>query len=115
MHFLTLAEAHHNLSNFFEEKKALSDLLKIDEHNPLGLYYTGAMYITMHDINRAESCFLSALEYDPNLLDAKLGLASLYEINNKEKAKMMYLDILEDHPDCETARNALSELQISDY
>ena len=33
-YYLTLSEAHHYLGNFFEEKKALSDLLKIDPKNP---------------------------------------------------------------------------------
>ena len=37
-YLLLLSEAHHQLGHFFEEKKALTDLLKIDEKNPYGLY-----------------------------------------------------------------------------
>ena len=48
-YYIKLSEAHHNLGNFFEEKKALSDLLKINEKNPMGLYRSGLMYVAQHD------------------------------------------------------------------
>ena len=56
-YLLALSEAHHQLGNFFEEKKALSDLLKIDGKNPMGLYRYGLMYITQHDVKNAEEYF----------------------------------------------------------
>ena len=53
-YLLMLSEAHHQLGNFFEEKKALTDLLKYDDKNPEGLYRVGLMYTAQHDIKNAE-------------------------------------------------------------
>ena len=114
-YYLKLAEAHHQLGNFFEEKKALSDLLKIDPQNPLGLYRSGLMYISQHDTKNAEDYFNRALENDPNLIHAKYNLALLYENNNKEKAKELYMEILDADPSFEEAKNALADLASSEY
>ena len=114
-YYLKLAEAHHYLGNFFEEKKALSDLLKIDENNPQGLYRSGLMYMSQHVSKDAEECFKRALEYDPDLIDAKFNLALLYESNNKEKAKELYMEVLEQNPGYEDAKNALADMASSDY
>ena len=114
-YFLKLAEAHHYLGNFFEEKKALADLLKIDAHNPMGLYRSGLMYIAQHDSKNAEESFKEALEHDPNLLPAKYNLALIYENNNRERARELYMEILDQDPDFEEAKNALNDLASSDY
>ena len=89
-YYITLSEAHHYLGNFFEEKKALSDLLKIDDRNPMGLYRSGLMYVAQHDTKNAEEYFKKALQYDPNLIKAKYNLALLYESNNRDRAKELY-------------------------
>lgn len=114
-YFINLAEAHHNLGNFFEEKKALSDLLKIDDKNPMGLYRSGLMYIAQHDTKNAEDSFKKAIQYDPQLIHAKYNLALLYESNNRDKAKELYIEILEQDPSYEEAKNALADLSTSDY
>lgn len=114
-YFLKLSEAHHNLGNFFEEKKALSDLLKIDDKNPMGLYRSGLMYVTQHDTKNAEESFKKALQYDPDLIQAKYNLALIYESNNRDKAKELYIEVLEQDPGFEEAKNALSDLASSDY
>ncbi len=113
-YLIKLSEAHHQLGNFFEEKKALSDLLKLDPKNPMGLYRSGLMYISQHDTKNAEECFHQALAEDPNLLPAKFNLALIYEGNNREKAKELYREILEEDPTFVEARNALNELSSSD-
>ena len=110
-----MAEAHHYLGNFFEEKKALNDLLRIDEKNPMGLYRSGLMYVAQHDTKSAEECFKRALEYDPDLIQAKYNLALLYESNNRDKAKALYMEVLEADPTFEEARNALADLASSEY
>ena len=97
-YLLKLSEAHHELGNFFEEKKALSDLLKIDPQNAMGLYRSGLMYMTQHDTKNAEDCFIAALEQDPHLVKAKYNLALIYETNNREKAKDLYREVLEEDP-----------------
>ena len=114
-YFIKLSEAHHYLGNFFEEKKALSDLLKTDPNNPMGLYRSGLMYVAQHDTKNAEECFKNALENDPNLIQAKYNLALLYESNNRDKAKELYMQVLEQDPNYEEAKNALADLASSDY
>lgn len=112
---LLLSEAHHALNNFFEEKKALTDLLKIDEKNPYGLYRVGVMYAAQHDIKNAEEALKKAILYDPNLVQAKYNLALLYENNNRDRAKELYIEILEQDPTFEEAKNALADLSSSDF
>lgn len=114
-YFIKLSEAHHYLGNFFEEKKALSDLLKMDPNNPMGLYRSGLMYVAQHDTKNAEECFKNALENDPDLIQAKYNLALLYESNNRDKAKELYMQVLEQDPNYEEAKNALADLASSDY
>lgn len=114
-YFLGLSEAHHYLGNFFEEKKALSDLLKLDEKNPMGLYRSGLMYISQHDSKNAEDYFKKALQYDPNLIQAKYNLALIYENNNRDKAKELYIEVLEQDPSFEEAKQALADLATSDF
>ena len=114
-YLLLLSEAHHALNNFFEEKKALTDLLKIDEKNPYGLYRVGVMYATQHDIKNAEEALKKAVLYDPNLVQAKYNLALLYENNNRDRAKELYIEILEQDPTFEEAKNALADLSSSDF
>ena len=114
-YLLLLAEAHHQLGNFFEEKKALTDLLNFDDKNPTGLYRVGLMYASQHDIKKAEEAFKQALLYNPDLIEVKYNLALLYENNNKDKAKELYIEILEQDPSFEEAKNALNDMSTSEY
>ena len=114
-YYLKLSEAHYYLGNFFEEKKALNDLLKIDEKNPMGLYRTGLMYAKQGDTKSAEEAFKKALQYDPDLLHAKYNLALILENNNRDKAKELYIEVLEQDPTYIEAKNALADLSSSDY
>lgn len=114
-YYLKLSEAHYYLGNFFEEKKALSDLLKIDDKNPMGLYRTGLMYAKQGDTKNAEEYFKKALQYNSDLIPAKYNLALIYENNNRDKAKELFIEVLEQDPSHEEAKNALAELTSSDY
>lgn len=109
-YLLVLADAHHNLGNFFEEKKALTDLLKIDDKNSEGLYRVGLMYAAQHDIKNAEDAFKRAITYAPDMIPAKYNLALLYENNNRERAKELYMEILTQDPTFEEAKSALNDL-----
>ena len=111
---LLLADSHHRLGNFFEEKKALYDLLKNDEKSSEGLLRLGIMYATQHDMKNAEETFKKALEYNPEMVDAKYNLALIYETNNKDKSKELYMEILEEDPTHEEAKRALNELSVTD-
>lgn len=114
-YLLLLSQAHHQLGNFFEEKKALTDLLKLDDKNPNGLYRVGLMYAAQHDIKNAEEAFKKAFMYDPELIQAKYNLALLYENNNRDKAKELYMEVLEQDPAFEEAKRALADLSSSDF
>ena len=114
-YLLLLSEAHHQLGNFFEEKKALTDLLKFDDKNPSGLYRVGLMYAAQHDFKNAEEAFKKAIMYNPELIQAKYNLALLYENNNRDKAKELYMEVLEQDPSFEEAKRALADLSTSDF
>ncbi len=114
-YLLLLSEAHHELGNFFEEKKALTDLLKIDEKNPDGLYRLGLMYAAQHDIKNAEDAFKNAILYNPEHIYAKYNLALLYENNNRERAKELYMEVLAQDPGFTEAKNALNDLSTTDF
>ncbi len=114
-YLLLLSEAHRQLGNFFEQKKALTDLLRFDEKNPEGLYRVGLLYAAQHDIKNAEESFKKAIVYKPDLIQAKYNLALLYENNNRDRAKELYVEVLEQDPSFEEAKNALADLSTSDY
>lgn len=114
-YYLKLSEAHHILGHFFEEKKALSDLLKLDPKDAMGLYRSGLMYVSQHDTKNAEDYFKKALATNPELIEAKHSLALIYENNNKDKAKELYIEILEQDPTNKEIKDALANLASSDY
>lgn len=113
-YLLLLADAHHNVGNFFEEKKALSDLLNIDEKNAEGLLREGMIYFAQHDIKNAEETLKKAIMYAPDMIQAKYNLAMIYENNNKDKAKELYMEVLEQDPAHAEAKRALNELSTGD-
>ena len=90
-------------------------MLKIDAKNPMGLYRSGLMYIAQHDTKNAEEYFKKAIEHDPELTKAKYNLALIYESNNRDRAKELYIEVLEQDPSFEEAKNALLDLEASDY
>ena len=53
--------------------------------------------------------------YNPELIQAKFNLALLYENNNRDKAKELYMEILEQDPTFEEAKSALTDLSSSDF
>jgi Tfp pilus assembly protein PilF len=81
----------------------------------MGLYRSGLMYVTQHDTKNAEEYFKKALQYDPDLILAKYNLALIYENNNRDRAKELYIEILENDPNFEEAKRALADLALSDY
>ena len=112
-YYIKLAECHKILGNVFEEKKALSDLLRLDPKNARGHLKMGILYQSQQDIKNAEESLLKALEIDPNLLDAKYHLALIYENHDKEKSTALYMEILTLDPAYVNARNALTEFNIT--
>lgn len=113
-YLLLLSQAQHELGNFFEEKKALTDLLAIDNKNAQGLFRLGLMYSAQHDVKNAEDAFKNAIASDPDLVAAKYNLALLYEGTNRDKAKELYMEVLEQDPSFIEAKNALADLSPND-
>ena len=71
--------------------------------------------MALHDTKNAEEFLKKALDINPTLIDAKFNLAVIYENNNKDKAKELYLEILDEEPSYEQAKSALTELTSTDY
>ena len=69
---------------------------------------------TAHKKN-AEEYFKKALRNDPELMPAKYNLALILENNNRDKAKELFIEVLEQDPTHEEAKNALAELSSTDY
>ena len=88
--------------------------MNIDGKNPEGLYRLGLMYAAQHDIKNAEEAFGKAISYNPELIQAKYNLALIYENSNKEKAKELYMEVLEQDPTFVEAKNALTDLSGGD-
>jgi tetratricopeptide (TPR) repeat protein len=110
-YLLLLSKAQHELGNFFEEKKALTDLLNKDDKNAEGLYRLGLMYATHHDMKNAEEALEKAITYDPDMIQAKYNLALIYENTNRDKAKQLYMEVLEQDPTFIEAKNALADME----
>ena len=49
------------------------------------------------------------------MLHAKYNLALILENNNRDKAKELYIEVLEQDPTFIEAKNALADLSSSDY
>ena len=113
-YYIKLSECHHQLGNVFEEKKALADLLSIDEENAVGHMKMGILYHSQQDIKNAEDSLLKAISLDDTLVDAKYYLALIYETHDKEKANKLYQEILEQDPTYQNARLALTEINVQD-
>ena len=73
------------------------------------------MYAKQGDTKNAEEYFKKALQYNSDLIPAKYNLALIYENNNRDKAKELFIEVLEQDPSHEEAKNALAELTSSDY
>ena len=113
-YYIKLSECHHQLGNVFEEKKALADLLSIDDENAVGHMKMGILYHSQQDIKNAEDSLLKAISLDDSLIDAKYYLALIYETHDKEKANKLYQEILEQDPTYKNARLALTEISVQD-
>ena len=68
------------------------------------------MYATHHDIKNAEEAFEKAISYNPEMINAKYNLALIYENSNRERAKELYMEVLEQDPTFIEAKNALADL-----
>ena len=58
---------------------------------------------------------VKAIELDDSLNDAKYYLALIYENNDRDQARKLYVEILEQDPTYINARNALNEINMHDH
>ena len=71
--------------------------------------------LPLNDTKNAEDYFKKAIATKPDLIEAKHSLALIYENNNKDKAKELYIEILEQDPTNKEIKDALANLASSDY
>ena len=68
---------------FDKAKKHFENSLKINPKNP-GLYFDlGTMYKLLNDDEKSLECFFKVIELNPNIIDAYLSIAKIYEKQKK--------------------------------
>jgi tetratricopeptide (TPR) repeat protein len=68
---------------FEKAKKHFENSIKISPKNP-GLYFDlGTMYQLLNDDQKTLDCFLKVIELNPNIIDAYLNIANIYDKQKK--------------------------------
>ncbi len=95
-----------------EVDKARKNFLKLGASN--SFYYLGEGYCRLYenDLQAAESFFLKAVELNPELITARVGLVTIYEqLGQEEKEFTQLREILKKQPDHAWARSKLEALK----
>ena len=74
-----------------EDVENADEIITIIEEEPT----TDEILVDETIVENAEEYFKKALEQDANLIKAKYNLALIYESNNRDKAKELYIEVLE--------------------
>ena len=110
-YYLPLAECYHNINNAFEEKKALSSLIKADPTNSLAHWKLAQLCENQHDTKGAKNMLEKTIELDPMMIEPKYRLALLYEAEGyKDGAINLYRQILRLEPNNKEVENNLKTL-----
>ncbi|MBC7363562.1 MAG: hypothetical protein H5U07_03325, partial [Candidatus Aminicenantes bacterium] len=115
---VTLAGLNLNQRLIFEEgwkslkkgeiDKARKIFLKLGASNPF--YYLGEGYcrLSENDLQAAEAFFLKAIELNPELISARIGLVTVYEqLGTEEKEFTQLREILKKQPEHTWSRSKL--------
>lgn len=98
-YYLPLAECYHNINNAFEEKMALTNLIKLSPENSIAHWKLAQLCETQHDNKGAKFMLEKTIELDPNMIEPKYRLALLYESEGyKDGAIKLYRQILKLDP-----------------
>ena len=110
-YYLPLADCYHNINNAFEEKKALTSLIKADPNNSVAHWKLAQLCEAQHDTKGAKNMLEKTIELDPNMIEPKYRLALLYESEGyKEGAINLYRQILRLDPGNKEVENNLKTL-----
>ena len=110
-YYLPLADCYHNINNAFEEKKALTNLIKADPTNSVAHWKLAQLCEAQHDTKGAKNMLEKTIELDPNMIEPKYRLALLYESEGyKDGAINLYRQILRLDPGNKEVENNLKTL-----
>lgn len=115
-YYLPLADCYHNINNAFEEKKALSNLIKVEPENAEGHWKLAQLCESQHDTKGAKSMLEKTIELDPNMVEPKYRLALIYESDGyKNGAINLYRQILKLDPENKEVQSNLQTLLNFNY
>lgn len=115
-YYLPLADCYHNINNAFEEKKALSNLIKIQPDNAEGHWKLAQLCESQHDTKGAKAMLEKTIELDPNMVEPKYRLALIYESDGfKNGAINLYRQILKLDPESKEVQSNLKTLLNFNY
>jgi tetratricopeptide (TPR) repeat protein len=87
---LKLAEFQYILKQYNESVITLNNILAIDQLEPEAYFMLGMNFRASGDMERAKNAFQTAVENNPELLDAWLMLGSIHESENNPEAVVYY-------------------------
>jgi len=96
---LKLAEFRYILKQYESSIVALNNVLAVDRLEPEAYFMLGMNFRAMGDSERAKNSFQTAVENNPELIDAWLMLGNIYENENDPKALVYYNNALLIAPD----------------
>ncbi len=73
-----------------------ASILKGEHAGAEDFYRLGQMYLSAHRPDEARACFLAALEREPKLAKAYLGMAQVYQIQGNTMTRQKYFQAAED-------------------
>ncbi len=108
---IVLSKMGKNMDAIKDAEKAISlDPKRFHLHMNLG-----HIYVHLIRLDEARKCFEKAMELNPGALEIKQAIFNLERLQgNKEEAKKINTEILNDHPNDPRALRAFSELNKSD-
>lgn len=87
---LKLAEFQYILKKYENSIYTCNEVLAVDRTEPEAFFMLGMNFRAMGDSERAKNSFQTAVEFDPQLIDAWLLLGTIYESEKNPKALTYY-------------------------
>ena len=88
------------LNRFEEASVACKKILSINKDDADAINLMGTIYEKKGLYDQAKKNFLKALELDKDLVEAKINIATIYQLEgNEEKANEIYNDLIKEFPE----------------
>ena len=108
----SLGMVYAQLNNSDRAYKFLQEALKLRPDYPQALNNLGVLYLRTNQVAQAIASFEQCIKTAPAFDQSYLNLARVYALQNApEKARSVLLQLLEQHPDHEIAKNMLHQLK----